>query len=153
MIKLPLVKSRLERYFVISIWDDLWWPFLRRKPPYYGVDFGVSGMGHFWRKFRTRKRQFFELIPILRCRKSGRKCRFSVLNQNGASKSPVLKRVWVSKSGHFGVVSAFFEIDLSLSWLGVFLTLKIADSARDKKCRHLTFWSQWIANPHAMVPI
>ena len=32
----------------------------------------------------------------------------SVLNQDGASESPVLRGVWVSKSGHFGEASAFF---------------------------------------------
>ena len=60
----------------------------------------------------------------------------SVLNQNGASESSVLREVWVS-SGLFGVALAFFEIDLCLPWLNVFLTLKIADSARDKKIRRI----------------
>ena len=58
---------------------------------------------------------------------------FSVLSQNGTSKSHVLKRNLVCKSGHLGVASALFEIDLSLMWFGFFLTLEIAGSARDKK--------------------
>ena len=33
---------------------------------------------------------------------------FSVLIHNGAKQSPVLKRVWASINGHFGVASAFF---------------------------------------------
>ena len=48
---------------------------------------------------------------------------FSAPNENGASKSQVLKRAWESESGHFGVASAPFEIDLSFLRFGVFCRL------------------------------
>ena len=122
------VKSRLERYFVISIWDNLWWCFSWFLHDFFVYDLNFDSK---FRKFRTRKRQLFELIPTLRCRMSG-----LCLKSKWSSKLPVLIGFVCPKVDNFGVVSTFFKFKIGFR-------NKIAFFLKQDGCAALQSWGFW----------